>query len=91
MLHTFPDLGLVQSVPTHCNELIRPQLLEMTDFSGGHHDCTRDSQCIVHQELVLLEAEARKDLTVVFQDTDCVEVWLDLISKSIRSKDDTLA
>jgi hypothetical protein len=83
-------LWLTQAVPTHSDKLIRPQLLEVTDLSGSHHDCARDSEGVVHQKLVLLEAETREDLTVMFQNTDCVEVRLDLIRKSIRSKYDTL-
>jgi len=89
--HALFELGLAKSVACHRYELIWPQLLNLAYLPRCHNDGAGHCQRIELQKLVLLEAQTRKNLTVVQKNLCRVEVWFVLTRKSVRCEQDTLA
>ena len=97
MAHAVLDLWVAQSIASHSNKLLRPQVDNIRHFTGGHDDSTRQCETVILKELVLLEATLKQDFRVVSD-----YVWLTLsvqrahslraqIANLISAEKDTLA
>ena len=73
MAHAVLNLRVAQSIASHSDKLLRPQVDNIRHFAGGHDDSTRQCEAVILKELVLLEAALEQDFRVVSD-----YVWLAL-------------
>lgn len=89
--HTFFELWLADSVPTHRNELIWPQLLQLTNLPGSHNNGASNCNLVKLEKHSFLETKSCENFTIVLHHSDSFQVGLHHSRHSVWSEDNTLA